>query len=569
MEDDEQTLLREDNTDTTLSKLSKFRRYQALLRKDVQVEDKNIKQEPMDLCWEHIQATATIEEREGQFWCLHKKEVTKEILNDVSGMAKAESFLAILGPSGSGKTTLLNCLTKRNLGLLKVKGRILVNGKHTGEDICDISSYVQQDDLFIGLLTVREHLWFNAILRLDRDLQDYEIIQRVSDVIKEMGLRKCENTTIGEPGLAKSLSGGERKRLAFATELLVKPTIMLCDEPTSGLDSFMARSVVGALKDMANKGHTIVATIHQPSSDVFDMFNDILIMKEGRTVFLGPKQDAMKFFSELSYECPRHYNPADYFMDVLHDTPGQEICDSFDESKYSNEIKYGVDAQEDVLDNKSIGEMKGLDKRTKRKEKAGWWLQMKMCFWRSQIEFMRNTHLFLGRILAILALCLPVAGIYWRQPYTTTGADNINGALFMMLLSVSYSVAVPSIVGTSVGFPLFLKECHDGQYSTSAYYFGGLCAELPFVAFAVLLGTSCSYWMIDCEYYDDDKDTDRNSTNLEDESPFCYRNGLDVIAYFGFSTDRVGFGFGVIVAILITLELLGSLAFHLNIKRAK
>ncbi|KAK2147165.1 hypothetical protein LSH36_566g01069 [Paralvinella palmiformis] len=144
---------------------------------------------------------------------------------------------------GSGKTTLLNCLTKRNLGSLKVKGSVLVNGQEIGEDINRISGYVQQDNAFLGTLTVREHLWFNQ---------------------------------------------------------LTNPVIMFCDEPTSGLDTFMAYSVVETLQNLATKGHTIIITIHQPSSPIFALFD------------------------QLGFECPPNYNPAEFFMDTLAIIPREE-----------------------------------------------------------------------------------------------------------------------------------------------------------------------------------------------------------------------------------------------------
>lgn len=159
-------------------------------------------------------------------------------------------------------------------------------------------AYVQQDDLFIASLTTREHLIFQAMLRMGRNVSYAQKIARVNDVIVELSLRKCSNVVIGSPGRIKGLSGGERKRLAFASEALTDPNLFLCDEPTSGLDSFMAHSVLLVLKRLANKGKTIIITIHQPSSELYGMFDKILLIAEGRSAFLGSPIEATQFFEQ-------------------------------------------------------------------------------------------------------------------------------------------------------------------------------------------------------------------------------------------------------------------------------
>lgn len=159
-------------------------------------------------------------------------------------------------------------------------------------------AYVQQDDLFIASLTAKEHLIFQAMLRMGRNIPYAQKVQRVNEVIAELSLRKCAHTVIGSPGRIKGLSGGERKRLAFASEALTDPHLLLCDEPTSGLDSFMANSVLQVLKRLANKGKTIIITIHQPSSELFGMFDKILLVAEGRAAFLGTPAQATEFFEQ-------------------------------------------------------------------------------------------------------------------------------------------------------------------------------------------------------------------------------------------------------------------------------
>lgn len=227
----------------------------------------------------------------------------------VTGIAYPGELLAIMGSSGAGKTTLLNALAYRSTRGVQVSSYSvrLLNGQRVGsKEMQARCAYVQQDDLFIGSLTVREHLMFQAMVRMPPDISTRQRRRRVDQVILELSLRKCQDTLIGVPGRLKGLSGGERKRLAFASEALTDPPLMICDEPTSGLDSFMALSVVQVLKNLAERGKTVLLTIHQPSSEIFQMFDKILLMAQGRVSFLGTPSEAADFFSSYVLQSLAH-----------------------------------------------------------------------------------------------------------------------------------------------------------------------------------------------------------------------------------------------------------------------
>lgn len=473
-------------------------------------DSKTTYREPKTVSWINITAKAIIRQRGCKLSACcggQRDQVTKTILRNVNGIAKAQSFLAIIGSSGSGKTTLLNCLLNRNLGSLKVDGRILVNGKDVGDNISRISGYAQQDDIFSCSMTVKEHLWFNAVLRLDRNLLDNERQERVDRVIRQMGLETCKNSTIGFPGTQKSISGGEKRRLAFATELITKPFIMFCDEPTTGLDSFMARSVVQALKDMAEDGHTVIATIHQPSSEVFSMFDEILIMAEGKVAFLGPKNDAVTFFSGLGFCCPLSYNPADFLINALAITPGNEevcrekiktICRRYEESTHSRAVKDANEQLENMAQDTILLKKEKLNEELaqKGKHEARWRTQFRMCFWRSFIDVKRNKDRIQAKCVHLLVLSLLLGAIYWKQPYTLTGSQNIDAAMFMIITQIAYNLTSVTMAGSSISFPGLVKEYHDRQYSVSAFYLAGLLTEIPFSLLVILLYMLTSYWMI-------------------------------------------------------------------------
>ncbi|OWA54293.1 ABC transporter ATP-binding protein/permease wht-3 [Hypsibius exemplaris] len=227
------------------------------------------------------------------------------LLDHVSGYAEPGEVLAIMGPSGSGKSTLLNVIMNRNLSpKFDVSGVVRVNGYEIGRKIARISGYLQQNDLLFPSLTVAEYLRFQVALCLGDVLDSSQQDEKVLNMLSTMGLLSCQHTKIGQPGLGKSISGGEMKRLAFAAELLSDPAVLFCDEPTTGLDSFRAEQVVAVLRQLALLGKTIICVIHQPSSTVFEMFNRIIFLANGRVAFQGQIACAKNFFESIGHFLP-------------------------------------------------------------------------------------------------------------------------------------------------------------------------------------------------------------------------------------------------------------------------
>ncbi|PAV77880.1 hypothetical protein WR25_05910 [Diploscapter pachys] len=207
---------------------------------------------PITLSWQDIRVSAP--------------KINRDILHGVSGIANPGELVALMGASGAGKTTLLNTLVARNLKGLQVDGSVKVNGKVIGREITSVSGYAQQEELFVGTLTVKEYLSIQARLRVVEipeskkgtatSLEEYRK-NRVLKVLANLNLLKCQNTRIGVIGVKKGISGGEARRLTFACELLSNPALLFCDEPTTGLDSFMAESVIQVLSTLstANRVH--------------------------------------------------------------------------------------------------------------------------------------------------------------------------------------------------------------------------------------------------------------------------------------------------------------------------
>ena len=244
------------------------------------------------------------------------------ILNGVSGYCEPGSVTALMGATGSGKTTLLSALANR-LEVptrLSTASRIRYGGEAWSKSLKRLVGFVEQDDIVVPELTVRQTLRFAARLRLPADTEDsaLKLERRVNEVIDQLALGKCVDTPIGSVA-ARGVSGGERKRVCIASELLAEPRLLFLDEPTSGLDSETALVLVRSLRRLAaEEGVTIVCSIHQPNSQVFTNFQQLCFLHAGRMVFFGEAQAAsLAHFSGLvGSKCPAHYNPPDWYMEL-------------------------------------------------------------------------------------------------------------------------------------------------------------------------------------------------------------------------------------------------------------
>ncbi|GLU07041.1 hypothetical protein SLE2022_240200 [Rubroshorea leprosula] len=236
----------------------------------------------------------------------------KYILHGITGLVHPGEVLALMGPSGGGKTTLLNLLS----GRVKFNsGTITYNDQpYTRSLKCRIG-FVMQDDVAFPHLTVKETLTYAALLHLPSTLTLKQKKGRAMDVINELGLERCQNTMIGG-AFVRGISGGERKRVCIGTEILFNPSLLFLDEPTSGLDSTTALWIVQMLQDIAKSGKTVVTTIHQPSSRLFSMFDKIILLGKGSSLYFGKASEAMLYFSSIGCSPLIAMNPAEFLIDL-------------------------------------------------------------------------------------------------------------------------------------------------------------------------------------------------------------------------------------------------------------
>lgn len=241
----------------------------------------------------------------------------KCLLQSVSGAFKNGQLSAIMGPSGAGKSSLLNAIS--GLRTAGISGTIVRNRKS--------SCYLTQEDYHQPYLSVLELMEMACNLKLKPGTFNHEEI--ISDILQNLNLNHRRNNR------ANQLSGGERRRLSIALELVANPTIFFLDEPTSGLDEVTAAQCIRLLKNLAKQNKTIVCTIHQPSATTFALFDHIFVLARGQCVYQGGPSVLLPFLNRFNLKCPTHYNPSDYMI---------ELCDSDDGtivSALSNETQNG------------------------------------------------------------------------------------------------------------------------------------------------------------------------------------------------------------------------------------
>ncbi|KAG2488029.1 hypothetical protein HYH03_013335 [Edaphochlamys debaryana] len=243
----------------------------------------------------------------------------KHLLTNVTGVARPSRVSVLLGPSGAGKSTLLDVLAANDIRGVTVKGRVEVDGANrnpnTWRDIC---SFVQQQDMLMPSATVREALTTAALLKLPYSLPQAQKLARVQSVMEELMLVRCADAMIGDAAAGiKGISGGQKRRVSMGIELVKDPRVLLLDEPTSGLDSETALQVAVTMRQLARQGRTVMATLHQPSSDMGEMFDDLVLMAGGRAVYVGPWGAATDFFGRNGFACPRFKNPPEHFLSIL------------------------------------------------------------------------------------------------------------------------------------------------------------------------------------------------------------------------------------------------------------
>ncbi|KAH8263218.1 hypothetical protein KR044_006212 [Drosophila immigrans] len=296
--------------------------------------------DPVDIEFSDVRYTVR------KFSFAERKFVAKEILHGLQGNFKSGELTAIMGPSGAGKSTLLNVMS--GFCASGVSGSIRVNGKPmatSSDRFRRLSCYIHQDDLLRPQLMVGEIMLMAAHLKLGFKVTKSYKLNLIKHILSLLGLEHRFNVHTGK------LSGGQKKRLAIALELISNPPVLYLDEPTTGLDSSSCSSCVALLKKLASQGHTIVCTIHQPSALIFEMFDKLYTVADGHCMYQGRVKELVPFLADQQLVCPSYHNPADYLLEVAvgeHQRDISNLIEAANKKYYEDASRYPYVNTDDV-----------------------------------------------------------------------------------------------------------------------------------------------------------------------------------------------------------------------------
>nr|XP_018896422.1 PREDICTED: protein scarlet [Bemisia tabaci] len=440
--------------------------------------------EGVTLTWRDLSVYTVVKQ---QSFIRKSAQTYKRLINNASGAVRAGSLVAMMGASGAGKSTLMAALANRLSGGVIADGDIRVNGRPVGKFMHRLAGFMHQEDLFVDTLTVLEYLTLMAKLKLDRRTSHLTQQQKVSNLLIHLGLTKCANSRIASNGSSQNgLSGGERKRLSFATEMLTDPAILFCDEPTTGLDSYSAQKLVEMMQEMTSvRGKTVICTIHQPSSQLFEMFHEIVLIGDGRIAFIGSTNDALEFFERNGYHCPATYNPADFLIRTLAITPGSEdishmavrkICDQFAVSEYAQQVDLVINYELHM----GTSYTDSLDEKMRDYKSPFWFSKLYWLTYRSSLELTRDHSIQTMRIFQKILIAV-MSGLCFTSSVRLTqfGIQSVQGALFIMVTENTFAPMYAILNYFPRQFPLLNKEYTSGIYPPSVFYLSNLLALGP------------------------------------------------------------------------------------------
>ncbi|XP_012271226.1 ATP-binding cassette sub-family G member 4 [Orussus abietinus] len=445
-----------------------------------------------------------------------RKRGYKTILKCVNGKFRSGELTAIMGPSGAGKSTLMNVLAGYKTSHLS--GSVLINGKDRNlRRFRKMSCYIMQDDRLLPHLTVYEAMNVSANLKLGKDISKSSKKIVIEEIIETLGLSEASNTQ------TQRLSGGQRKRLSIALELVNNPPVMFFDEPTSGLDSSSCFQCLNLLKSLSRGGRTIICTIHQPSARLFEMFDHLYLLAEGQCIYQGNVGGLVPFLSSMGLDCPSYHNPADYVMEVACGEHGECVhklvmavnngrCNNYQHYQMtlaaaqavSNDIVKQSPPQEQTKP-EGAGMPNGvakiptgatvinmpvscttslLDSAESIEQKVGFpnsgWIQFWILLKRTFLSQIRDMTLTTVRLISHIIVGFLIGAIYYNIGNEASEVMSNAGCIFFTIMFLMFTALMPTILTFPMEMAVFVREHLNYWYSLKAFYFARTLIDLPF-----------------------------------------------------------------------------------------
>ncbi|XP_055917320.1 ATP-binding cassette sub-family G member 1 [Eupeodes corollae] len=421
---------------------------------------------------------------------------SKLILRGINGEFRSNELTAVLGPSGCGKTTLLNVLAGYNAST--ATGQINVNRRPRQAKLFRrMSRYIMQNEVLDPHCTVQEAMILAAHLKLGNELPISQKMEMIDEILCMLRLNKSGRT------MCEGLSGGEKKRLSIALELVNNPPVIFLDEPTTGLDDLSSSQCISLLRRIAHSGRTIICTIHTPSAKLFQMFDKVYVLADGQCAYQGTTHNIVPFMNAIGLSCPLTYNPADFIIEVA----GREYGNDYYEkmvaavengkcSKWTPDFDYNTTSITDSHDQiKSVEEFEEEINPKLLKSKCSWILQFRLLLHRMLIQMWRDKSYIKLKFIVTIALGIVVGGIYDGVGNDATKALFNFGFAFTIIIAYLYLPMMPVLLQFPTEVRLLKREYFNQWYQLSSYYLAMVCSKIPFMLILALIYISMIYLM--------------------------------------------------------------------------
>ncbi|KAK4492092.1 hypothetical protein RD792_002889 [Penstemon davidsonii] len=432
-------------------------------------------------------------------------ETRLQLLCNVSGVFSPGVLTALVGSSGAGKTTLMDVLAGRKTSGY-IEGDIRISGyPKEQKTFARISGYVEQCDIHSPPVTVIESLWFSSFLRLPKEVTTRQRQEFVEEVMQLVELDSLRHALVGLQG-STGLSTEQRKRLTIAVELVANPSIIFMDEPTSGLDARAAAIVMRTVRNTVDTGRTVVCTIHQPSIQIFEAFDELLLMKRGGRVIYGGKlgeksQTMINYFQRINgvSHIPNGYNPATWMLEISTPDVEQRIGEDFAVIYRNSEQYRDVEAS---IQHLSIPPEHSEPLKFTSTYSKDVFSQFKICLWKQNLVYWRSPLYNAVRLLFTTISAIIIGTIFWDVGSKRDSTQNlfvVMGALYasVLFLGVNNASSVQPVI--SIERTVFYREKAAGMYSPFPYAFAQGLVEIPYILVQTILYGIITYFMINFE----------------------------------------------------------------------
>lgn len=404
----------------------------------------------------------------------------KTVLRNISTTISPYKLTAWMGPSGSGKTSLVSVAADlTSAGDILDDSLITANGEQ-GRLPKRLIGVVWQDDLLLSNLTVEENIWFAARLKTPERVPDSEVRKVVDETMKELGLTHIRNSLVGSPAaVARGISGGERKRVSVASELVVRPSLLLLDEPTSGLDATTAQSLLKTLRGLADIGHSIVVVIHQPRTTIYNMFDHLLLLSKGNVIYNGHPGMARNYLEACPSvsELPAETSIADWIMDVVTKDERREGGPVLGQHwvDYSAKDCATSDTQSVEPLNQHMSSLREL--AAVPKFNTSFRMQLRLLTQRT-IKQQRGERLTLTAFVLQFAYLFFTALFWWRMPDNTGWIFERNSLLFFVIIAQANGIVISAVTVFQRERNLLRRERAKKMYGVAPFFLAKTAADM-------------------------------------------------------------------------------------------